>query len=58
MDCDTLDAHIRWAHPLSAGDKRNLTRLKRHPLLSDMATLIDHMLLRDGKLEQEAVVVE
>jgi len=58
MDCDTLDAYIRWAHPLSAGDKRNLTRLKRHPLLSDMVTLIDHMLLRGVKLEQEAVVIE
>jgi len=58
MNCDTLDAHIRWAHPLSVVDKRNLTRLKRHPLLSDMVTLIDHMLLRDVKLEQEAVVIE
>jgi hypothetical protein len=58
MDCDTLDAHIRWAHPLSAVDRRNLTRLRRHSLLSDMATLIDHMLLRGIKLEQEAVVIE
>lgn len=58
MDCDTLNAHIWWAHPLSAVDKRNLTRLKRQPLLSDMADLIDYMLLRDVKLEQEAVVVE
>jgi hypothetical protein len=58
MDCGTLDAYARWAHPLSAGDKRNLARLRRRPLLSDMATLIDHMLLRDVKLEQEAVVIE
>jgi hypothetical protein len=58
MDCDTLDAHTRWAHPLSSADKRNLTRLKRQPLLSDMANLIDYMLLRDVKLEQEAVVIE
>jgi hypothetical protein len=58
MDCDTLDAHTRWAHPLSAVDKRNLTRLKRQSLLSDMVDLIDYMLLRDVKLEQEAVVIE
>jgi hypothetical protein len=58
MDCDTLDTHAQWAHPLSAADKRNLARLRRHPLLSDMATLIDHMLLRDVKLEQEAVAFE
>jgi DNA topoisomerase VI subunit A len=58
MDCDTLDAHARWAHPLSAADKRNLTRLKRQSFLSDMVGLIDHMLLRDAKLEQEAIVIE
>jgi hypothetical protein len=58
MDSDTLDIHIQWAHPLSAVDKRNLTRLKRQPLLSDMAGLIDYMLLREVKLEQEAVVIE
>jgi len=32
--------------------------LKRQSLLSDMASLIDYMLLRDVKLEQEAVVFE
>ncbi|MFL7794351.1 MAG: Wadjet anti-phage system protein JetD domain-containing protein [Anaerolineae bacterium] len=58
MDSDTLDAHIQWAHPLSAVDKRSLARLKRQSLLSDMASLIDYMLLRDVKLEQEAVVFE
>ena len=55
MDRTTLDAHARWAHPLSAGDERNLGRLRRHPALTDMAPLIDHMLLRGLKLEQEAV---
>lgn len=58
MDCDTLGAHIWWGHPLSAVDRRNLTRLKRQPLLSDMAGLIDYMLVRDVKLEQEAVAFE
>jgi hypothetical protein len=57
MDCDTLDAHARWAHPLSAADERKLARLKRHPHLSDVAGLVDHMLRRGIKLEQEAVRV-
>jgi hypothetical protein len=55
MDTATLDAHVHWAQPLSTGDERNLTRLRRHPALTDMTPLIDHMLLRGFKLEQEAV---
>ncbi len=55
MDDATLDAHARWAHPLSAGDERNLSRLRHHPALADMVPLIDHMLRRGLKLEQEAV---
>ncbi len=55
MDCDTLDAHLHWAQPLSSVDERNLTRLKRRPALSDVTSLIDHMLWKGIKLEQEAV---
>jgi hypothetical protein len=57
MDPATLDAHARWAQPLSLADERNLTRLRRHPALNDMTSLIDHMLLRGLKLEQEAVAL-
>jgi hypothetical protein len=57
MDLATLDAHARWAQPLSSSDERNLARLRRHPALSDMTPLIDHMLLRGLKLEQEAVIL-
>jgi hypothetical protein len=57
MDTATLDAHVHWAQPLSTGDERNLTRLRRHPALTDMTALIDHMLLRGFKLEQEAVTL-
>ncbi|MFQ5614819.1 MAG: Wadjet anti-phage system protein JetD domain-containing protein, partial [Anaerolineae bacterium] len=57
MDPATLDAHARWGHPLSASDARNLNRLRQHPALGDMLPLIDHMLLREIKLEQEAVVI-
>jgi hypothetical protein len=58
MDCSTLGAHARWAHPLSAADEHKLAHLKRHPCLSDVAPLIDHMLARSIKLEQEAVRLE
>jgi hypothetical protein len=58
MDCSTLDAHARWAHPLSTADEHKLARLKRHPYLSDVAPLVDHMLARSIKLEQEAVRLE
>ena len=55
IDWDTLDAHTHWAHPLSSADERNLARLRHHPALADVAPLIDHMLLRGIKLEQEAI---
>jgi hypothetical protein len=55
MDRDTLDAHAHWAHPLSSVDERHLTHLRRHPALADMISLIDYMLLKGIKLEQEAV---
>jgi hypothetical protein len=57
MDQATLERHARWAHPLSAADERNLARLRRHPGLADMLPLIDYMLLRGLKLEQEAVTL-
>jgi hypothetical protein len=55
MDRDTLDAYAHWAHPLSCADERNLAHLRRRPALADVAPLIDHMLLKGIKLEQEAV---
>jgi hypothetical protein len=57
MDRSTLDTHARWAHPLSTADERNLARLRHHLALTDMTALIDHMLMRGLKLEQEAILV-
>ncbi len=57
MDIETLDAFARWGQPLTANDTRNLARLRDHPALADMASLIDEMLLRELKLEQEAIVI-
>jgi hypothetical protein len=55
MDIETMEEHIHWAHPLLPADERNLVRLKHRPSLADIAPLIDHMLLRKIKLEQEAL---
>jgi hypothetical protein len=55
MDRDTLDAHAHWGQPLSSTDERKLAQLRRHPALADVGALIDHMLLKGIKLEQEAV---
>lgn len=55
MDEATLDAHVAWARPLTPVDERGLARLARHPYLADVRSLIQHMLARGFKLEQEAV---
>jgi hypothetical protein len=57
MDVETLDAFARWGQPLTSNDARNLARLRDHPALADMIPLIDEMLLREVKLEQEAIVL-
>jgi hypothetical protein len=56
MDVETLEAHARWAQPLTPGDERRLARLARHPYLQDVRPLIEHMLARGIKLEQEAAI--
>jgi len=55
MDIATLDTYAHWAQPLTASDARNLDRLRTHPALADMVSLIEHMLREDIKLEQEAI---
>ncbi|HSJ57146.1 MAG TPA: Wadjet anti-phage system protein JetD domain-containing protein [Anaerolineae bacterium] len=56
MDVDTLEAHAHWAQPLTPGDERRLARLARDPHLQDVRPLIEHMLARGYKLEQEAIL--
>lgn len=55
MDVQTLEAHARWARPLTRADERNLRRLSHHPALTDVEPVISHMLQRGLKLEQEAI---
>ena len=55
MDAATLEAHIRWARPLTENDRRLLARLQGYASLADMQPVIAHVLERGLKLEQEAV---
>lgn len=55
MDAATLDAHTRWARPLTENDRRLLARLQGRASLADLQPVIEHMLERGLKLEQEAV---
>jgi hypothetical protein len=57
MDIETLEAHALWASPLTPADERRLARLARHPYLADVRPLIQHMLARGLKLEQEAIAL-
>jgi hypothetical protein len=55
MDIDTLEANIPRARPLTVSDKTNLKRLSIRPELRDIRPVIEHMLKRGLKLEQEGV---
>ena len=55
MDIDTFEAHAAFARPLTSADCRNLARLSRRPELRDVQPVIEHLLQRGLKLEQEAV---
>jgi hypothetical protein len=55
MDAGTLESHIRWARPLTEGDRRLLVRLQGYASMTDLQPVIEHMLKRGLKLEQEAV---
>ncbi len=55
MDAGTLEAHLRWARPLTASDRRHLHRLQGCASLAGQQDLLACMLERGIKLEQEAV---
>lgn len=57
MDVATLEAYALWAKPLTRNDVKNLERLHRRPELAAERPLIDYMLQRGLKLEQEAVTL-
>lgn len=58
MDVATLTAFSYWGQPLTARDRRNLSRLRGDPYLTDMTPVIDALLDADIKLEQEAIILQ
>ena len=55
MDIATLEAHARWARPLTENDRHLLARIQGYSSLADLQPIITHMLECGLKLEQEAV---
>ena len=57
MDIATLDGNYERSRPLTPADKSNLKKLLFRPELRDMRPVIEHLLKRGVKLEQEGVEV-
>lgn len=55
MDIATLDANYPRSRPLAASDKANLKKLLLRPELHDVRPVIEHLLKRGVKLEQEGI---
>jgi hypothetical protein len=55
MDIETLESNIPRARPLTASDRTNLKRLLLNAKLRDVRPIIEHLLKRGLKLEQEGV---
>lgn len=55
MDIATLESNISRARPLTASDTINFKRLLSRPELRDVRPVIEHLLKRGLKLEQEGV---
>ncbi len=55
MDIATLDANYPRSCPLAIADKANLKKLLLRPELRDLRPIIEHLLKRGVKLEQEGV---
>ena len=55
MDIATLESNIPRTRPITASDHVNLKRLLKRPELRDVRQVIEHLLKRGLKLEQEAI---
>ena len=55
MDVETLESNIPRARPLTVSDRTNLKHLLLRPELRDVYHVIEHLLKRGLKLEQEGV---
>jgi len=55
MDIPTFEAFAHLSRPLTSADTRNLQHLYNRPELSDVQPVIEHLIHRGLKLEQEAI---
>jgi hypothetical protein len=55
MDIPTFEAHAHLSRPLTSADVRNLRHLCNRPELADVQPIIEHLVHRGLKLEQEAI---
>ena len=55
MDIPTFEAYAQLSRPLTSADTRNLRRLCNCPELANMQPVIEHLIHRGLKLEQEAI---
>jgi Wadjet anti plasmid transformation system JetA-like protein len=55
MDIETLESNTPCARPLTASDRTNLKHLLLNANLRDVRSIIEHLLRRGLKLEQEGV---
>jgi hypothetical protein len=55
MDIETLEANLLRARPLTVSDRANLKRLLLRPELRDVYPVIEYLIQRGLKLEQEGV---
>jgi hypothetical protein len=55
MDIPTFEAYAHLSRPLTSADVRNLRRLCNRPELSNVQPVIEHLIHRGLKLEQEAI---
>ena len=55
MNIDTLETNISRARPLTVSNRTSLKRLLLHPDLRDVRHIIEHLLKRGLKLEQEGI---
>ena len=57
MDIDTLESNIPRARPLTASDRTHFKRLLLRSELRDVRPVIEHLLKRGLKLEQEGIEI-
>lgn len=55
MDVSTFEKYASLSRPLTQADIRNLKRLALNPRLRDIQPVIEHLVKRGLKLEQEAI---